>query len=156
LAVATEERSVATYRVGGNRDTGLNRARIDLVNRYLAEAHGPPPRAPLRFWIGGEWVEIASPEPEPALETTGVQELRPVQQTRLPPSARENDTSQTTPKLGDLGQRDDHTLVRGKIASLRKQRDAGEITHGDFATRVAELLNGAVAPHVDSQSNPSS
>ena len=42
---------------------GLRSASLDLVSRYVAEAHGPPPRSPLRFWVGGEWVERPSPEP---------------------------------------------------------------------------------------------
>jgi hypothetical protein len=78
LAVASEERSVATRRVGSNGGTGLAGARIDLVNRYLAAAHGPPPRAPLRSWIGGEWVEMGSPEPEALPQAGGVQIVCPV------------------------------------------------------------------------------
>jgi hypothetical protein len=54
---------VTHQEMGPKRGAGLSRARIDLVNRFTAEAHGPPPRAAMRFWIGGEWVEMASSEP---------------------------------------------------------------------------------------------
>ena len=209
---------------------------MDLVNRYLVEAHGPPPRSPLRFWIGGEWVEIDSPQPEPLRQASGAQEAPPVEPThpsadleqtmelpvsietvpppgpgrerRLPiyewitaevgehrgaapkvrplpqpeerrsaPRAlsvpglprrtrderanparlfsRKGTAAEVASKLRDFDQRDDHKLVRGEIASLREQRDAGEITHTDFATRVAALVNGAVAPRIASEGNPS-
>jgi hypothetical protein len=216
---------------------------MDLVNRYLAEAHGPPPRSPLRFWIGGEWVEVASPETEPLPQFSGGPEVRPmepvplsaelaqaanppaapaeavarpgaVRERRLPiydwigsegredrgipptptirerPAAAHPGTRPSTPltrsarpgsrhatdeqatgmrlvarrdaaaqmasKLRDFGQRDDHNLVRGKIARLREQRDAGELSETAFATRVAELINGAMAPRVAAEGNPSS
>jgi hypothetical protein len=212
---------------------------MDLVNRYLAEAHGPPPRSPLRFWIGGEWVEVASPEPEPLPQFSGGQQVPPVEpiplstelaqvanpqaapaeavalpgavrerrlpiydwisseardsaptptirerpsiaqpRTRPAPStrsarrwsrhatdeqatgmrlfARKDATAQMASKLRDFGQRDDHNLVRGKIARLREQRDAGELSETAFATRVAELINGAIAPRLASEGNPSS
>jgi hypothetical protein len=51
---------------------GLGVVHLDLVGRYVAAAAGLPPRTPLRFWIGGEWVEIASPEPEPTAAAAGV------------------------------------------------------------------------------------
>jgi hypothetical protein len=43
---------------------GLSVLRLDLVGRYVAAAAGPPPRVPLRFWTGGEWVEVSPAEPE--------------------------------------------------------------------------------------------
>jgi hypothetical protein len=43
---------------------GLGVVHLDLVGRYVAAAAGPAPRVPLRFWIGGEWVEGSPPEPE--------------------------------------------------------------------------------------------
>jgi hypothetical protein len=74
---------MATERLGAGRVAGLSRARIDLVNDYLAEAHGPAPRAPLRLWAGGEWVEMASPEPELLSQTSSVQHARSVEPTQL-------------------------------------------------------------------------
>jgi hypothetical protein len=44
---------------------GLGNARLELVGRYVEAASGLPPRTPLRFWIGGEWVELSEPEPQP-------------------------------------------------------------------------------------------
>jgi hypothetical protein len=49
---------------------GLSVVHLDLVGRYVAAAAGPPPRVPLRFWSGGEWVEVSSPEPELAAAAT--------------------------------------------------------------------------------------
>ena len=43
-------------------------------------------------------------------------------------------------KVRDFGQRDTHNPVRDEIAQLRRQRDSGELSETDFATRVAELL----------------
>jgi hypothetical protein len=36
---------------------------------YVEQAKGPLPRSALRFWIEGQWVEMASPEPEPVVES---------------------------------------------------------------------------------------
>jgi len=43
---------------------GLSVVHLNVVGRYVAAGAGPPPAAPLRFWIGGEWVEPALPDPE--------------------------------------------------------------------------------------------
>jgi hypothetical protein len=69
--------------------------------------------------------------------------------------ARKDAAAQMASKLRDFGQRNDHDLVRGKIARLREQRDAGELSETAFATRVAELLNGAIAPRHASDGTPS-
>lgn len=47
-----------------NAEGGVGSEYLDLVNSYLVDAHGPLPRVPLRFWVGGEWVEMPSTEPE--------------------------------------------------------------------------------------------
>ena len=70
--------------------------------------------------------------------------------------ARKDAAAQMASKLRDFGQRDDHDLVRGKFATLREQRDAGELSETAFATGVAELLNGAIAPRLASEGKPSS
>jgi hypothetical protein len=57
---------------------GLSFVHLDLVGRYVAAAAGPPPRTPLRFWIRGEWVEVAGPEPEPATASTPVERAEAV------------------------------------------------------------------------------
>jgi hypothetical protein len=67
---------------------------------------------------------------------------------------RNDDAVEVASRLREFGQRDDHDLVRGTIASLREQRDAGEISHTDFATRVAELLNGHTATPIGADGDP--
>jgi hypothetical protein len=143
--------------MGSKEGGGLSRVRMDLVNRYLADAHGPPPRAPLRFWIGGEWVEVASSEAErrpevgPTLAPTprpSPVNLRPDASGASTTSVRlglDDDASRTASKLRAYGRREDDSLVRDKIAKLRAQRNAGELGETDFATHVAALLNGAMA-----------
>jgi hypothetical protein len=49
---------------------GLSAVHLDLVGRYVAAAAGPAPRVPLRFWNGGEWVEVSPPEPDIAAGAT--------------------------------------------------------------------------------------
>ena len=56
------------HRSRSPRSGGLTGIRVELITRYVAEAKGPPPREPLRFWIDGEWVEVASSDPEPLVE----------------------------------------------------------------------------------------
>jgi hypothetical protein len=146
---------------------------MDLVNRYLADAHGPPPRAPLRFWIGGEWVDVTSPEPErrPQASQRGGLMLRSAAPnlTAASPGAttteaataavrlrgHNDDAAPTAWKPRGYGQRDDHDVVRSQIARLREQRDAGELSETAFATQTAELLMGAMAAHIASEGDPS-
>ena len=73
-----------------------------------------------------------------------------------PTGHHSDDAAELAAKLRDFGQRDDHKLVRSKIARLREQRDAGELSYTDFATRVAELLTKTVTPHIAPDGNPSS
>jgi hypothetical protein len=54
--------------------------------------------------------------------------------------ARRVDTERLETKVRDFGQRQAPNPVRDQIARLREQRDAGELSETDFATRVAELL----------------
>jgi hypothetical protein len=51
-------------------------------------------------------------------------------------------------KLQSFGHGDSsNSSVRDEIATLRAQRDAGELTHTDWSVRVAELLGAVeVAP----------
>jgi hypothetical protein len=53
---------------------------------------------------------------------------------------RRVDTQHLETKVRDFGQRETENPVRSQIARLREQRDAGELSETDFATRVAELL----------------
>jgi hypothetical protein len=196
--------SVPDQHLRSEKGVGLSRARLELVHRYVAEAQGPPPRLPLRFWIDGGWVEVASPKPEPLVEagpqavsstvqpTAGSAAVLqrpdpppdPLEAAAAPNAVRErrlpiydwigletdehpatvhkptghhsDDAAELAAKLRDFGQRDDHKLVRSKIARLREQRDAGELSYTDFATRVAELLTKTVTPHIAPDGNPSS
>ena len=86
-------------RLGTGKTEGLSGTHLDLVTRYVAEAQGPPPRSPLRFWIDGEWVEMPSHEPEPSVhalvapaepESAAQASLLPVEpeQAPTPPSSR--------------------------------------------------------------------
>ena len=66
-----------------------------------------------------------------------------------------DDAAQMAAIVRDFGQRDDHDSVRSRIATLREQRDAGELSYTDFATRVAGLLNRTETPHAAAEGNPS-
>jgi hypothetical protein len=85
-------------RFGSDQVEGLSSNRMQLVSSYVEQAKGPPPRSALRFWIDGQWVEVASPEPEPVVETV-VATTAPepaLEQTVLPP---EPDEADDDPKL---------------------------------------------------------
>jgi hypothetical protein len=55
---------------------------------------------------------------------------------------RRLDATQLETKVREFGQ-PDYNPVRDEIARLREQRDAGQLSETDFATRVAELLGSA-------------
>jgi len=63
--------TVRVQKIGSRRVRGLGSSEIDAVMRY--EARGRLPRAPLRFWIDGEGVEVSPPESESVVEAAGVQ-----------------------------------------------------------------------------------
>jgi hypothetical protein len=67
---------------------GLSGSHLDVVGRYLADAQGPPPRAPLRFWIDGQWVEMSPPERDPLVEAAEVPAIAPVRLSP-PPAGQE-------------------------------------------------------------------
>lgn len=54
-------------------NAGLDESRLGLVRHYVTAAEGPPPRAPLRWWIGGEWIELPAAEPDPVLQAQAVE-----------------------------------------------------------------------------------
>jgi hypothetical protein len=85
-AVSSVRTEVTVYAEKRSK-AGLSGSHLDVVGRYLAEAQGPPPRAPLRFWIDGQWVEMSPPEPEPVVEVAEV--VTAIAPVRLSPAAAE-------------------------------------------------------------------
>jgi hypothetical protein len=76
---------------------GLDESRLGLVRHYVTEAERPPPRAPLRWWTGGEWIELPAAEPDPVLQARAVEtELEPVT-TASPPPEPEGPPAATSP-----------------------------------------------------------